>query len=55
MTREAKGLLKIGAQRRQEAQGEPKVMVFHAISGHGLVFGPFLIRNRHYNSVEYIR
>ena len=39
----------------EQAQGEPKIMVFHAISGHGLVFGPYPIRNRPYNSAEYIR
>lgn len=39
----------------EEGQGEPKIMVFHAIYGGGLVFGPFPIVNRPYNSAEYIR
>ena len=39
----------------EQGQAEPKVMVFHVIYGGGLVFGPFPIIARPYNSAEYIR
>ena len=39
----------------EEGQGEPKIMVFHAIYGGGHVFGPYPIVNRPYNAQEYIR
>jgi len=39
----------------EQGQGEHKVMIFTVIYGGGLVFGPYPILNRPYNSVEYVR
>merc|ERR1711934_392521 len=38
-----------------QAQFEPKVMALNIIWGGGLVFGPYFIHNRPYNSAEYVR